>query len=86
MTRAARKLREKTRNKDVLSVTETAVSSASSSASSGSFNTVEEKFEASLERPRARTVQRRRDEVSDTNCGEEVAAAEFKVPRYAREL
>ena len=32
------------------------------------------------ETPFARTVQRRRDEVSDTNCGEEVAAAEFKVP------
>ena len=66
---------------EVLSVTETMASSASSSASSGTLNTVEEKFKASLERSRARTVQQRRDtQVSDASGGEEAAAAEFKVP------
>jgi hypothetical protein len=54
----------------------------SSSGSSGgdSFNTVEERYRASLQQPRARTQQRRVTEVSDASGGEEVAAAEFKVP------
>ena len=70
----ARKVREKTRNKDVLSVTDTAISSASS----GSLNTVEERNQASLQRPRARTAQQRR--VSDASGGSSVAAAVFRVP------
>ena len=54
---------------------------ASSSASGGSLNTAEERHHASLQRPRARTAQQRRvAEVSDASGGEEVAAAEFKVP------
>ena len=48
----ARIIREKSRNKDVLSVTDTAVSSASSD----SLNTVEERYQESLQRPRARRV------------------------------
>jgi hypothetical protein len=56
--------------------------SCSGSGSSGgdSFNTVEERYRASLQQPRARTQQRRVTEVSDASGGEEVAAAEFKVP------
>jgi hypothetical protein len=54
-------------------------SSLASSSSSGTFNTAEKQNQESLQRSRARTVQQRREEVSDASGGEEVAAA-FKVP------
>jgi hypothetical protein len=56
-------------------------SSSSGSSGGDSFNTAEERYRASLQQPRARTAQQRRvTEVSDASGGEEVAAAEFKVP------
>jgi hypothetical protein len=57
----ARKVREKTHNKDVLSITDMVVSSASS----GSLNMVEERNQVSLQRPRAHTAQQWR--VSDAS-------------------